>query len=642
MSNKHIDEKYISDFFGIEEGPKGKKEMDHIRKVMERMVVENGTDIIKIDDEPDGMYFLESGMAVCLNREGEQINLMHEGQYFGEYGVLSGQKRLSTIRSVGRTIVYKIGTKDFNDIIREHPDIYGKLMKKVYGQVSGKHSQILALSGMRKGILQHTSNQVPMTKKRFFLQYGILLLIYILCGFLVPKDETLPIFILPLVLMLVYVIVTKRTIESLVAAGILAAVLEYRSGLSASYADAMIDTMSLRDNAFTVFVMALIGGLVNLIAASGAVTAFKKFSDKHCTTPKKVFVTSLGIMAATSIDDGLNMMCASTATFASAKKNNIVREKTGLFFSMLPTVLSSFIPLSLWGIFVIASLRPSVKGNVFEEFCKSIPFNFFSILVVISMVLFAYEKLPKGKQIKSAEKRFKENGKLWPDGSEKYLNVSEPEIWGKAVNVLLPIIVLAVTALAIRSIINGSFIVDSACGLVAALLVTFVLYCAQGLMSPEQFMEHLITGIANSTLPILMYLLTMCFSTLLEQLSLSSYLADVLNSVKGVGPLMPAFIFVASVLLTIALGSSWSMYAIVFPLAMSFAYAMGLSPALCIGAISGAGIAGEKICMFTADALNVGTSIGCNPDVICNVRVRYSIAISGIAFILYLIAGFIF
>lgn len=642
MSGKQIDEKYISDFFGIEEGPKGKKEMDHIRKAMERMVVENGTDIIKIDDEPDGMYFLESGMAVCLNREGEQINLMHEGQYFGEYGVLSGQKRLSTIRSVGRTIVYKIGAEDFNEIIREHPDIYGKLMKKVYGQVSGKHSQILALSGMRKGILQHPSNQVPMTKKRFFLQYGILLLIYILCGFLVPKDETLPIFILPLVLMLVYVIVTKRTIESLVAAGILAAVLVYRSGLSASYADAMIDTMSLRDNAFTVFVMALIGGLVNLIAASGAVTAFKKFSDKHCTTPKKVFVTSLGIMAATSIDDGLNMMCASTATFASAKKNNIVREKTGLFFSMLPTVLSSFIPLSLWGIFVIASLRASVKGNVFEEFCKSIPFNFFSILVVISMVLFAYGKLPKGKQIKSAEKRFKENGKLWPDGSEKYLNISEPEIWGKAVNVLLPIIVLAVTALAIRSILNGSFIVDSACGLVAALLVTFVLYCAQGLMSPEQYMEHLITGIANSTLPILMYLLTMCFSTLLEQLSLSSYLADVLNSVKGVGPLMPAFIFVASVLLTIALGSSWSMYAIVFPLAMSFAYAMGLSPALCIGAISGAGIAGEKICMFTADALNVGTSIGCNPDVICNIRVRYSIAISGIAFVLYLIAGFIF
>ena len=39
MSGKQIDEKYISDFFGIEEGPKGKKEMDHIRKVMERMVV---------------------------------------------------------------------------------------------------------------------------------------------------------------------------------------------------------------------------------------------------------------------------------------------------------------------------------------------------------------------------------------------------------------------------------------------------------------------------------------------------------------------------------------------------------------------------------------------------------------------------
>ena len=36
--------------------------------------------------EPDGMYFLESGTAVVLDREGEQINVLREGQYFGEYG----------------------------------------------------------------------------------------------------------------------------------------------------------------------------------------------------------------------------------------------------------------------------------------------------------------------------------------------------------------------------------------------------------------------------------------------------------------------------------------------------------------------------------------------------------------------------
>ena len=106
-------------------------------------------------------------------------------------------------------------------------------------------------------------------------------------------------------------------------------------------------------------------------------------------------------------------------------------------------------------------------------------------------------------------------------------------------------------------------------------------------------------------------------------------------------PVMPAVLFVVSVLLTIALGSSWSMYAIIFPITVNLINVMGLFPALCIGAVAGAGIAGEKICMFTADALNVGTSIGCNPSEICKVRVHYSLIISGIATAGYLIAGII-
>ena len=75
-------------------------------------------------------------------------------------------------------------------------------------------------------------------------------------------------------------------------------------------------------------------------------------------------------------------------------------------------------------------------------------------------------------------------------------------MWGKIKNVMLPIIFLAVMSLAIRSLLAGSFVVDSAVGLAATLLFMFLLYCWQGLMTPEQFMEHLVTGMANTTLPI--------------------------------------------------------------------------------------------------------------------------------------------
>ena len=642
MPQKRIDDKFIQDFFQIGNGEEDQQEIEEIKGKLQRLQFENGKDICVIDGEPDCMYFLESGTAVVLSREGEQINIMHEGQYFGEYGVLSKQKRLSTVRSLGRTVVYRLDAEDVIKILSRHPEVYGELMKRVYGQVSGKHSQILALSGMRKGILQHPSNQTPLSKRRILIQYGLLALIYILCWIFIPKDANGPVFLAPLGLMLVYVLVTKRTVESLIVSIMLAALLIYRNGISASFADGMLEAMMAYDNAWTVYVMALMGAIVQLIEASGAVTAFKKLADSKVKSQRGMMLTAYGIMAATCIDDGLNMSCAATSTNTVAKEQALPREKISLLYSLLPTVLSSFIPISMWGIFVIGTLAASVKENTVGVFCQSIPFNFYSILVVIAMLLFCFGRLPLTTRLKEADRRVKDGGKLWPDGSEKYLSLHEPEMWGKIMNIMLPILVLAVSSLLVSSIISKKFMVDSAVGLTVTLVFMFLLYCWQGLLTPEQFVEHLVVGIANCTLPILLYLLTICFSTLLSTLQLTEYFSDALEALGRFGPVFPMVMFVLAMFLTVALGSSWSMYAIVFPIAVNFAPLLGVNLALSIGAIAGAGIAGEKNCMFTADSMNVGTAIGCNPRIVRKVRMKYSFFITGIAAVLYLIAGFIF
>ena len=636
---KKINDAYLREFFGIEDSEAGAAELEDIKQKLERVQFENGADIVVIDDEADGMYFLESGNAVVLARDGSQINIMHEGQYFGEYAVLAKQRRLSTVRSLGRTVVWKLGPDDMREILSRHPDVWGELMKRVYGQVSGKHSQILSLSGMRKGILQHPSNEAPMPKRRMLIQYGLLALIYILALLLIPRDTQAPVFIAPLVLMLVYVLITKRTLESLIVSCMLAALLIYRNGLSASFVDGMMATMELPDNVFTVLVMALMGGVVQLIEASGAVTAFKKQVDSHIASKRGVLLASYGIMAATCIDDGLNMTCAAYATNAVSKEQEMPRERTSLLYSLLPTVLSSFVPLSLWGIFVIGTISASSRENGVALFCRTIPFNFFSILTAAAMLLYCFGKLPLTKELKAADRRVEEGGKLWPDGSEKYLSLNEPEMWGKIKNVMLPIAFLAVASLAVRSVLAGSFVVDSAAGLAATLLFMFLLYCWQGLMTPEQFMEHLVNGMANTTLPIVMYLMTICFSWLLEQLSLTEVFLETVVPLGRVGHLFPVVLFVASVLLTVALGSSWSMYAIAIPITIRFAPLLGANLALCLGAVAGAGIAGEKNCVFTADALNVGTVIGCSPEAVRRMRLKYSIPITIASAVLYLLFG---
>lgn len=634
-----IDDEFLCGFFGMGTSPGELADMAELRARLVRLQFENGEDICTIDGPPDGMFFLESGVALVLDRDGQQVNVMHEGQYFGEYGVLAQQRRLTTVRSRGRTVVYKLESEDMMDMLRKHPDLYGEFMKRVYSQVSHKHAQILTLSRMQRGVLRAPGNRAPMGKRQMLLQYGILALIFILSALLIPAETDFPVFILPLVLMIVYVLVTRRTLESLVAAGLYAALLARRLGVAPGYTDALMETMGQADNVFTVLVMALMGGMITLIEASGAVTAFKKLADRKIRSRRGTLLATLGILAVTAIDDGLNLLCAAGSLRNVVDEQRVPREDSGFLLSFLPTVLCSFFPFSLWGIWVVGSIIPVEGMSRFSILCRSIPLNFFSILALLACVLFCFGLLPRNGALKRAEKRVKAGGELFPEGSEKYIPEEEEQFWGSPWNLLLPVIVLAVSSLGVRSLHVGSFAMDSACGLVATLLVMFFLYCGQGLLSPEEFFEHLVAGIQNVTLPIILYLLTMCFTALLQQEALAPFFDQTVSLLGGYTRFLPAVLFLIFTLLTVALGSSWAMFVIGFPVAAHLALRAGVPLPLCVGAVCAAGIAGEKCCVFTSDSLSVGSAIGCDPDRILKVRMPYSIAFSLCAFVLYIAAG---
>ncbi len=639
--SEHISDKYIANFFGMDI-KKDTADIAGLKAGLKKQVYSNNSDICVIGGEPDGMYFIESGAVQVLDGDDKQLNVLHVGQYFGEYAVLSGQQRLSTVRSIGRTVVYKMESEALLSFLSSHPQIYGEFMKRVYAQVSGKHSQVVALSHARRGVLSYPANLTPMSVKEMILQYGSLAVLYLAAMFLVPAGSSAPLFIIPLALMLIYVLITKRTVESLIVSGIMAAILVYRTGVFAGFADSVMDTMGQRDNVFTVLVMALMGGMVNIIVAGGGVTAFEKSAARYSKTERGVFMTSLGIMALTSIDDGLNMLTASYSSYNPAKKTGIVREKLALFYSMLPTVMSSFLPISLWGIFVTGTIAATAGENATGLFVRSIPYNFFSIITLVAMVIFALGHLPAVKELKEAQKRFDDTGALWPKGSERYLSVHDTEVWGRKTNVILPIIVMAVSSVAVRSMFEGSLMTDSAVGLLVALAFMFILYSVEKVMTPERFMECLIDGISDSTLPIVLYLLTINLSSMLDVLGLHQYLAGLVSGVfRSAVVLLPVVIFLLSMLLTVAMGSSWSMYAIMFPIALNLAIHLGINPALLAGAIAGAGIAGEKNCAFTAEAVNIAHAVGISPDAARRIRISYSIIITAIAAACYLIAGIV-
>ena len=141
-------------------------------------------------------------------------------------------------------------------------------------------------------------------------------------------------------------------------------------------------------------------------------------------------------------------------------------------------------------------------------------------------------------------------------------------------------------------------------------------------------------------LPIILYLLTTCLSTLLEQQAMGAFFDGAVEHLAPIGRLLPAAIFLLSTLFTVLLGSSWAMYALAFPVAVHLAAAAGISLPLCIGAVCAAGMAGEVNCAFTGDSLAVGNAIGCDPKAILKLRLSYGLIFTGICLLMYLAAGF--
>lgn len=641
MSKQVVNKKYLREFFKLGKDAEAESELARIEEKLVRLQFENGRDICVIDEEPDGMYFLESGSVAVLDRDGKQINLMHNGQYFGEYAVLAQQRRLSTVRSIGRTVVYRLDGGELMRILQRHPNVYGELMKRVYNQVSRKHAQINLLSGIRRGILQVPGNETPLSPKQMLFQYGAAALVFLLAAILAPRQSVVPVFAIPLVFMVAYVLYSRRTLGALIASGLLAAMLAHRSGLFVNYTDSLLEALSTPGIAATVMITALMGSVVTLIEASGALTAFKKRMDRRIRSKTHARFAAVGILALTAIDDCLNMLCASTSLRTASSEQRVPREEMALLFSLLPTVLCSFLPFSLWGIYVISNLNAVSGGRGAALFVRSIRFNFFSLITLAAMLAFCFGHLPRSRVLKDAAARVESGGTLWPAGSERYLSEDDEEVWGQLQNLLLPVLVLGASLLTLHRFYSGDIVMNSARSLVITLAFMFFLYCTQGLMSPETFLGRLVSGIESMVLPCLLYLLTMSFSTLLEQEAMGEFFDSLVVFMRPMASVVPAALFFLFALLTMALGSSWAMYVIGFPIALHIARTAGLDMPLCIGAVCAAGIAGEKLCVFTGDALSVGTAIGCAPDAVLSVRLPYSVAFFSASFLLYLAAGFI-
>jgi len=76
-----------------------------------------GEVIVEVGHSPDGVYYIDSGVAETLDAGGEILSTMEAGAVFGEMAYFDRElKRTATVRAKTDMVVRKISTEDFNNM----------------------------------------------------------------------------------------------------------------------------------------------------------------------------------------------------------------------------------------------------------------------------------------------------------------------------------------------------------------------------------------------------------------------------------------------------------------------------------------------------------------------------------------------
>lgn len=399
-----------------------------------------------------------------------------------------------------------------------------------------------------------------------------------------------------IIAVIIAAVISKRCTECLLLGSVVGAMFLYGKNFLIEWVTILQTVVA--DNAWLWLVCGLFGSLIALLTASKGTFGFSKIIGKLCNSQRKSLFATFIMGILIFVDDYLNVLSIGTCMKGLFDKRKLPREALAYILDSTGAPVCVLLPFSTWAVFYASLFMEqeavsSVYSSDMSAYVAAIPFCFYPIIALVIVGLFCAGAFPKLGYMKTAYKRVEETGKVYSDNSKKF-NHDEYEGYeedGNVWNFLVPMIILVAVAIISGEILNG---------VVVALAVCLVMYVPRKLLSMEEFFNLTVSGFGDMLS--IFFLLTACFT--LQEISaamgMTDYLIDLAMPLLTPS-LFPMICFLLLGVLAFATGSDWGMSAVVIPIFIPLAHALGASVVLTMAAIISGGAFGSHAC-FYADA----------------------------------------
>lgn len=421
----------------------------------------------------------------------------------------------------------------------------------------------------------------------------------------------------------------------------------------------IVDSLASAENAYIILFLFSFGSLAEIMSMSGGIKGFGKLAEKYVKTERGALLSVWAVTPATFLDCCFHVVSTGTITKPLVEKVKGSKEKLAFIINVTSSQLIVLIPFAttyvgyIVGVVASSMRKAGYTGSAYSLFLQSIPFNFYSMTIVIISILVIFFGLGFGKiAFGNAEEKDVQAG---VHGSHEAHEQCEFEEKGppRIINLVIPLLILISLIMFffwwtgrgagrnfLSAIMHARFEEAIFIASFATLLITSVFYVMQRIPLGE-IETHFLKGGTELIPPIAVLLLSWSIAGVTDDLGFAQFITGTLGAAVP-GYLVPVVIFAIAGATSYFMGSSWGTWALVMPLALPLMAATGGNPALAVGAVLAGGSIGDNISPLGETP--VLTSSITEVPILRHVRseMPYGLAAIGVSFLLYLGTGLIF
>jgi Na+/H+ antiporter NhaC len=425
--------------------------------------------------------------------------------------------------------------------------------------------------------------------------------------------------LLPPLVAIALALLTREVILSLFAGIWLAALLLVGfnpiSATTMTLDSFILEPLTDGDHVAIVLFSLMLGGMVGVITRSGGAQGIVEVLRPFATTRKRgqFFTWFSGLII--FFDDYANTLIRGNTMRPMTDELRISREKLAYIVDSVAAPIAVIAPISTWVGFEISRIGDSLAAtaeqvtdpvlqaqlaagaaNPFNVFLHSIPYLFYPIFAMMLVLMITLTGREFGPMLK-AERRALSGGGLFRPGARLAADVDAslasagegvPHRWYNALVPIAAVVGVALIALyytgsqgldgadaTIRNIIGEadpfrSLLWASFAGGVVAM----ALAVAQRLLSVKEALDSWVNGMRAMLMAIVILVLAWGLGAATGALGTGPYLAALLGDTLPLWAL-PALVFIIAAATAFATGTSWGTMAILFPVVVPLAVAMG-------------------------------------------------------------------